>query len=97
MQKQLGDHRDASYQERVSKAFRELETEYKAPLNAISNEEIKRIWNNHRGSVNHAAYILGAFRREYSDVHGAQEAAPELVQRAIDCAVFVIRSIGGVL
>lgn len=94
-QKSLGDHRTASYQERVSKAFRALESEFKAPLSSLLDEEKNRIWNNHHGSVNQAAYVLGAFRREYSDVHGVQGAAPELVQRAIDCAVFIVRSIGG--
>ena len=93
-QKVLGNHRSASYQKRVSKAFKALEDEFKAPLSSLVSEEKNRIWNNHHGAVNQAAYVLGSFRREYSDVHGAQNAVPELVQRAIDCAVFIIRSIG---
>jgi hypothetical protein len=96
-QKSIGDHRTASYQERVSKAFKALESEFQAPLSSLSAEETKRIWNNHYGSVNQAAYVLSAFRREFSDVHGVQSAAPELVQRAIDCAVFIVRSIGGMI
>ena len=94
-QKSLGNHRTDQYQERVSKAFRALESEYKTPLNSLKEDQINRIWNNHLGAINQAAYVLGAFRREYSDAHGAQSAASELVQRAIDCAVFVCRSLGG--
>jgi hypothetical protein len=96
-QKPLGNHRLDSYQERVSKAFRALENEYKAPLSSLKDTEINKIWNNQFGAVNQAAYVLGAFRREYSDAHGVKNAAPELVQRAIDCAVFIIRSIGGLV
>ena len=92
--KSLGNHRADKYQERVSKAFRALEFEFKAPLKSLEQDKANRIWENHRGAVNQAAYVLGAFRREYSDAHGVQGVAPELVQRAIDCAVFIIRSIG---
>ncbi len=69
--------------------------DFKAHISSLKADEINKIWNNHRGAVNQAAYVLGAFRREYSDAHGVQNAEPELVQRAIDCAVFIIRSIGG--
>lgn len=94
-QNSLGNHRTASYQEKVAKAFRALESEYKNPLSSLGNDEKKLIWDNHYKAVNQAGYVLGAFRREYSDVHGVQNAAPQLVQRAIDCAVF--RSIAGLL
>ena len=95
--KALENHRRASYQERVSKAFRALEIEFKAPLMSLTEENKNKIWNNHHGAVNQAAYVLGMFRSEYSDVHGVQNAEPKLVQRAIDCAVFIIRSIGGLI
>jgi len=94
-EKSLGNHHEASYQERVSKAFRALSNEFKVPLSGLTEEENNKIWNNHKGAVNQAAYILGTFRRKYSDVHGVQSAVPQLVQRAIDCAVFIVRSIGG--
>lgn len=96
-QKSLGDHRTASYQERVSRAFKAFENEFQAPLYSLAGEKRNLIFNNHHGSINQAAYVLGAFRREFSDVHGVQSAAPELVQRAIDCAVFIVRSIGSML
>ncbi len=95
LQKSLGNHKTASYQEKVTKAFRALEKEYKESLSGLKSDEVTRIWNNHHKAVSQAAYVLGAFRREYSDVHGVKNAAPELVQRAIDCAVFIIRSISG--
>lgn len=93
----LGNHRDASYQERVAKSFRALETEFKTPLSSIDEDSKNKMWNNHCGSINQAAFVLGMFRSKYSDVHGVQDAAPQLVQRAIDCAVFIIRSIDGLL
>lgn len=96
-QKSLGNHRTDAYQEKVAKAFRALEGEYKNPLNSLGNAEKNIIWENHYKAVNQAGYVLGAFRREYSDVHGVQNAAPQLVQRAIDCAVFIVRSIAGLL
>lgn len=92
--KSLGNHRAASYHERVSKAFRALEIEFKAPLNSLAEEDKNKIWNNYHGAVNQAAYVLGAFRREYSDAHGVQSATPQLIQQAIDCSVFIVRSIG---
>ncbi len=73
-----------------------MEEEYLNSLGILSKDECKRIWDNHRGSINQAAYVLGAFRREFSDAHGTQKASPELVQKAIDCAVFIIRSISGI-
>jgi hypothetical protein len=94
-QKLLGNHRTDKYQERVAKAFRALESEFKTPISSLRADEIDKIWKNHFSAVNQAAYVLAAFRREYSDAHGAQNAEPELVQRAIDCAVFIIRSISG--
>ncbi|HUK99783.1 MAG TPA: hypothetical protein VLX29_02890 [Nitrospirota bacterium] len=93
-EKSLGDHHLDSYHERVSKVYRSLESEYKAPLKIMKPDEVITVWNNHNKAVNQAAYVLGAFRREYSDTHGPRNTPPELVQRAIDCAVFIIRSIG---
>lgn len=91
----LGNHRDDSYQERVSKSFTALEPAYRRPLDISSllPEEKNRLWHNHRQAINQAAYVLASFRREYSDAHGPQHAPPELLQRAIDCAVFIVRNI----
>lgn len=91
----LGNHRDDSYQGRVSKTFSSLESVYRRPLDGtgLSTEEINRLWHNHRQAVNQAAYVLASFRREFSDAHGPQNTPPELLQRAMDCAVFIVRSI----
>lgn len=95
LQKTLGNHRSDSYQQRVSKAFKALEFQFKTPLISLKAEEREKIWDNHRGAVNQAAYVLASLRSGYSDAHGIQNAPPELVQRAIDCAVFIVRSIYG--
>lgn len=96
--KKLGDSKEASFQERVSKAFATLETAYCEPLKAkgVTANEVKLVWENHKKAVSQAAYVLGAFRREYSDAHGAQNAPAEFVQKSLDCAVFILRSFSGV-
>lgn len=92
--KSLGDPRQDSYQQRVNRAFSSLEAEYGAPLaSQLPAEKVKQLWSNHRKAVNQAAYVLGVFRSEFSDAHGTQNAQPEFVQRAIDCAVFIVRSL----
>lgn len=96
--KNLGDHKAAAYQERVSRSFQELETEFKALLPPmLAADEVARIWYNYRGAISQAGYVLGAFRREYSDVHGAKDSPKHLVQSALDCAVFILRSLNGVI
>ena len=94
----LGDHKDAAYQERVSKAFSTIETAYCEPLlaNGLASNEVKLIWENHKKAVSQSAYVLAAFRREYSDAHGEQSAPAAFVQRSLDCAVFILRSFSGV-
>jgi len=93
----LGNHRDASYQERVVRSFSVKEAAYKAPLaaNGVPPDEVDRLWNNQRGAVNQAAYVLGALRRYFSDAHGGQAAPREVVQRALDVGVFLTRSLLG--
>lgn len=91
----LGDHRGAAYQERVSKSFATLEENYVRSLCAsgLTTEIATRIWQNHRGAVNQAAYVLVLFRQQFADVHGAQDTPLFMVQRALDCAAFVVRSL----
>ena len=97
-ERNLGDHKASAFQERVSKSFATLETDYCEPLRERrpALNEIKLIWENHKKAVSQAAYVLGAFRREYSDVHGEQNAPVEFVQKSLDCAVFILRSFSGV-
>lgn len=91
----LGDAHYASYQERASRSFQAFEKAYKARLAEahIEEQEVMRIWQNYKGSVNQAAYVLGSFRRNASDVHGMSECSAALVRHAIDCGTFIIRSI----
>lgn len=95
--KNLGDHKAAAYQERVSRSFQALEPEFEASLLSpkLLADEVSRIWHNYRGAISQAGYVLGAFRREFSDAHGAQDSPPHLVQSALDCAVFILRSLSG--
>lgn len=94
-QKQLGNPHDDSYQQRITRAFSSFEDEFKSDfvgVATIDTDELTKIWHNYRGSVNQAAYVLGSFRRNISDAHGLEEIQKELVQKAVDCATFIIRS-----
>jgi len=97
-ERNLGDHKDTAFQERVSKAFAAIETKYCEPLRSkgLAQNEVKLIWENHKKAISQSAYVLGAFRREYSDAHGEQYAPAEFVQKALDCAVFILRSFNSV-
>lgn len=97
--KVLGDHKAASFQERISKSFAASEAEYCNPLqlSGLPENEVRQIWENHKKSVSQSAYVLGAFRRLYSDAHGQQIAPREFVQKSLDCAVFILRSFCGIL
>ncbi len=94
----LGDHRRAGYQERVKKAFGHLKPRY---LKSLGEKAAERngglVWNNHKNAVNQAAYVLAFLRSEYSDAHGASTAPNALVLRAINCGIFVVRSISELL
>lgn len=90
----LGNRNDDSYQQRASRCFSALEKEYRAHYLAASIEEseINRLWQNYKGAINQAAYVLGSLRRNASDVHGFSNCPPPLVRHAIDCGTFIIRS-----
>lgn len=91
----LGNPHEDSYQQRVSRSFAVLEDAYKARFSQITNDdsEVNKLWQNYKGSVNQAAYVMGAFRRNASDVHGVSDCPPEVIRHAIDCGTFIIRSI----
>lgn len=94
--KQLGNPHDDSYQQRINKVFSSYQEDFEssfADVPGIDARELKRIWDNLRGSVNQAAYVLGSFRRHISDAHGTAECTSEFVQKALDCATFVLRSV----
>lgn len=91
----LGSPHDDSYQQRTSRSFSALESAYRERFAeaGIAPAELNRMWQNYRGAVNQAAYVLGALRRNASDVHGLSNCPPSLVRHAIDCGTFIIRSI----
>jgi hypothetical protein len=95
-QKQLGNPHDDSYQQRINRAFSSCQKDFEssfADVPGINADDLRRIWNNYRGSMNQAAYVLGSFRRHISDAHGTENCTSELVQKALDCATFILRSI----
>ena len=91
----LGSPHDDSYQQRACRSFSALESAYRERFAEarIADAELNRMWQNYKGAVNQAAYVLGAFRRNASDVHGLSNCPPSLVRHAIDCGTFIIRSI----
>jgi hypothetical protein len=94
----LGDHMEDAYQKRVSRSFAALSAGYQRALHQLAPNEVTQLWNNHKSAVSNAAYVLASLRREYSDAHGSvDDAPPELVQRALDCAVFIVRSIAAAM
>ncbi len=75
--KNLGSYSGTGYQERVNRAFRAMEQEFTRPLAAcLSKEEVLLYGNNHKNAISGAAYVLGTYRAEFSDTHGAR-VAPE--------------------
>lgn len=88
-------HRTDSYQQRVASVVNAQRGGFLEQLadTEVEEGEVRRIWENLRGAINQAAYVLGAFRREFSDVHGTNQAPPSVVQQALNCAVFIIRSL----
>lgn len=90
----LEDHKDKSYQERISLSVANFEEKFKRSLEiiGIDSGEIRRLWDNYKKSISQAAYVLGSFRRGFSDVHGEQiKPNNDLLQIAIDCAVYILR------
>lgn len=91
----LGNPHDDSYQQRVSRSFAVLETVYRERFGQMTDDgnEVNKLWQNYRGAINQAAYVMGSFRRNASDVHGVSACPPELIRHAIDSGTFIIRSI----
>ncbi len=93
----LGDVHSASYQERANRSFQAFEEGYKARLAEaqLEEEDVARIWQNYKGSVNQAAYVLSSLRRNASDVHGVSGCSAALVRHAIDCGTLGLPSFCG--
>ena len=91
----LGSPHKDSYQQRATRSFSSLEDAYRQRFAEaeIKDKELNQMWQNYRGAVNQAAFVLGSLRRNVSDVHGLSICPPSLVRHAIDCGMFIIRSI----
>ncbi|MBB3231132.1 hypothetical protein [Halomonas stenophila] len=91
----VGDPHNDSYQQRVSRSFAVLESTYRLRFKQVMNDdyEVNKLWSNYKGAINQAAYVMGAFRRNASDVHGVAGCPQEVIRHAIDCGTYIIRSI----
>lgn len=85
-QHNLQGHRNDTYQERISKSFNKLEPLFREPLQStnLDCKEVSTLWNNYRQSINQAGYVLGTFRREFSDTHGVHNVPSELICSSSD-------------
>jgi hypothetical protein len=89
----IGDHKAASYHQRVVKAHATREAGFRASLSAMDTGEASRTWDAQRRAVNSAGEVLAAYRRNYADVHGAKSPDAELVGAALHAAALVIYSL----
>jgi hypothetical protein len=86
----LPNHKSASYQRRAIAAHATLEAQFRRRLGTMPAKEADLAWGGHQRAVNGAADVLGAFRRNFSDAHGVGTADAQLVQTALQSALFVI-------
>lgn len=86
----LPDHKRTSYHQRAVTAHKELETAFRSQLGSMSTAEQDLSWEGQKRAVNGTAELLAAFRRNYSDAHGASAADPKLVQDALQAALFLV-------
>lgn len=89
----LGDHKAASYHERVVKAHTTREARFCQSLAEMDTAEAGRTWDAQRRAINGAGEVLAAYRRNYADVHGAKSPDAELVEAALHAAALVIYSL----
>lgn len=66
----LGNPHDDSYQQRISRSFAVLEDVYRNRFSQMTSDssEVNKLWQNYRGSINQAAYVMGSFRRNASEL-----------------------------
>jgi hypothetical protein len=90
----LGDHKNTDYQQRINKSFQTFKDSYILHLkkSGLDEQNAAIWWNNYCKSINSAAFILASMRREFSDVHGIECIEQELVQVAMNCATYILRS-----
>ena len=89
----IGDHKAASYHQRVVKAHATCEPPFLASLTGMDAAEATRTWDAQRRAVNGAGEVLAAYRRNYADVHGSKSPDAKLVEAALHAAALVIYSL----
>jgi hypothetical protein len=94
-QKSLGDPGDASFQEKVNRAFRAQSTftllERELDELGWSQSDIKMFIGNLSGALNQSAYVMQKLRSEMSDVHGTKPILKPLVFDSIKWASLIVR------
>jgi hypothetical protein len=96
--KDLGDCMSIPFQARVSNSVKVYDADYKTFMNknGISDQsEQTKVWNNYKKSISNSAYVLGAFRREYSDAHGKFKHGIDanIIINALDIANYIFSSL----
>ena len=86
----LAGHKKTSYQQRAITAHKQLESAFRGRLVGMSLPEAELTWAGRQRSVNGAADVLGAYRRNFADAHGSGSANPKLVQDALESALFLV-------
>jgi len=94
IKEEIGNPKDATFHERISKAFASLEKAFNNVLQRenIDKNKTKILWDNQKKAISSAGYVLGEFRREYSDVHGHISVPPKLAQIAMNNCLYIIKT-----
>jgi hypothetical protein len=93
--KNLGDHKNTSFQERCNKSLKQVGV-FEAldkQLSEIAWKEgnISQFKNNLQQSLNQAAFVMQSLRSEMSDAHGTKPVIKPLVFDSIKWAQIIIR------
>ena len=94
---ELGDHTDASFQERCSRAL-----EARGAFPRLADElrelgwedlDIEQFKNNFKGALNHGANVMQKLRSKMGDVHGTKPVLKPLVFDSLKWAELIVRSL----
>jgi hypothetical protein len=86
----LGNHKGASYHQRVVKALGTREARFRRSLTGMDTAEASQTWGAQQRAINGAGEVLAAYRRNYADVHGMKSPDAKLVEAALHAAALVI-------
>lgn len=91
----LGNHRHASFQERVVKSLR-ASGAYKAFENELVElgwlpDDAQMLAKNVKSALNHGAYVLQKIRSDMSDVHGSHPTIEAVVYDSVKWAAIIVR------